>query len=215
MTRFALIAPWYERWDKTPLLMERVLHESTRPPDIFWIIGETQADVDQAQIAYRDNGTTEVRFDALPTPRSGNGYAIIPSSRKINWVLDQLGEELIGYLDNLSMPHPTKYERMVGALEEHPEWGAVWCGQERTGRDSRSSVAGQVIEDAYCVLNYTQVIHRPTACRWPTDMAHAHLGEALLFRDMQQLEGVAWHPVGDDVMLDAHHFDPVSLAPPR
>lgn len=202
--RLAVIAPWYERWERTPLLMERVLHESTRPPDIFWIIGETQADVAQAQMAYRDNGTTEVRFDALPTPRNGSGYAAIPHAHKINWALDRLDADAISYLDNLSIPHPDKYRRMVDALEEHPEWGAVYCGQESNGRFGGLGYAVDPIEDAYCVLNYTQVIHRATERRWPLEMRHADLGEALLWRDLHRDIG-AFHPVGP-LPLDQHEF---------
>lgn len=203
--RLAIIAPWYERRDRTAALMERVLHESSRRPDLLWVIGETPADVDVAQEFYRDNGMTEVRFDVLATPRSGTGYEVIPHANKINWALSQLDGECVGYLDNLSMPAVDKYERMMRALEEHPDWGAVYCGQESSGRNFGGlAYAIDPIADAYCVLNYTQVIHRDTQRRWPLDMAYANLGEALLWRELHQDVG-AFHPVGPEP-LDGHEF---------
>jgi hypothetical protein len=96
---------------------------------------------------------------------------------------------------------------MVEALEAHPEWGAVYVGQHRTGFEDKLVLADKVIGDAYGVLNYTQVCHRLTADRWTLDMqwANPDLADAMFWRDLHKSLG-DFYPVGEGI-LDEHHME--------
>ena len=209
MSTLAVIGTFYQRHDRTEPLLRRVLLESTRPPDEFWIMCEGEDDVAVAVEALGRIGPQicAVHFRHLPTPMIGDRYAEIPYSRKINAALDRTDADLIVYLDNGSMPHPDKYAVMAGALEQHPDWGATYCGQHRTGYHDRVVTAEGPIADAYCVLNYTQVMHRCTPDRWTLDMRYASpdLADAMFWRSLHASLG-AFHPVGSDV-LDEHHME--------
>lgn len=147
-----------------------------------------------------------LRIDVVGTPRGDNGYTVIPYSHKINWALDQTQADLIVYLDNGSMPGPDKYRAMAVALEQNPGWGAVYCGQQRTGMNDNIYPALEVVDDAYCALNYTQVMHRKTGDRWPTDMtlADPDLADATFWRKLHASLG-PFYPV--DGLHDWHHID--------
>ena len=126
------------------------------------------------------------------------------------------------------MPHPEKYRLMSEALDGHLEWGAVYCSQHRTGYDDRQVIYQLPIDDAYCVLNYTQVMHRITDDRWSLDMAHADpqdLVDARFWRDLHatyrttfpfnysSLDSGAFYPVllGGE-MLDEHYMESIKAA---
>lgn len=141
----------------------------------------------------------------LPTPKKNGVYTVIPYSNKINWALDRIGYgDAVVYLDNGSMPGEDKFEAMLAALEDY---GAVYCTQRRTGYNEDVNVAEHVVTDAYCVLNYTQVMHRYTTDRWPTDMSYARpndLADATFWRYLHVTLG-DFHPVGPKVH-DEHHI---------
>ena len=199
----AVIGTFYQRHENTPLIAA-ALRAQTRRPDELWLIGEGDDDV--AVMREQDWGC-DARFVILPTPRDGNGrYAVIPYSHKINHALDRTSAEYVVYLDNGSLPAPRKYEAMAAALDSDPTIGAVYCGQHRTGVVDSFSHADRMVEDAYCVLNYTQVMHRRTVDRWTLEMRHADpdLADALFWRSLHATLG-PFHPVAGGV-LDEHHI---------
>ncbi len=149
----------------------------------------------------------------LPTPKMNGEYIRIPYSHKINSILMDTQCDLICYLDNGSMPAPEKYKVMAEALEQNPSWGAVYCTQHRTGFNEVTSFAHQPVSDAYCALNYTQVMHRRTLDLWTEDMdfANPDLADAMFWRDLHESLGDFW-PVGGDRVLDDHHIPNPSAA---
>lgn len=213
MSKFAVIGTFYQRWDKTKPLLNRVLIESTRPPDEFWMMCESEAD---AHIAYEfQDKFPNLIIKVLQTPRnSDNSYTIIPYSNKINWALDHANVDYIVYLDNNSMPHIEKYRLMVEALDNNPEWGAVYCSQERTGFLTEIHKKDIEIRDAYCVLNYTQVMHKLTPDRWDLEMQWAvpnDLADARFWRLLHNRYG-SFYPIINDEILDSHYMESVRAA---
>jgi len=196
--KLALIGTFYKRYDQSRACVERVL-TSTRIPDEFWVMCETQEDADNLEMYF----SPCMRVVVLPTPKTGNTYDVIPYSHKINYALDHTDADLIAYLDNGSMPHKEKYELMAEALEES-DFGAVYCTQERTGFAPMISKADRVIADPFCVINYTQAMHRKTNVRWTLDMRNAvpDLADAIFWRDLK----TPFYPVGDEI-LDTHHME--------
>lgn len=204
--RLALIGTFFRRFEQTPRLLERVYTDSTRPPDEFWLMCEDAEDEARARAAV-SLPVPGLRIHRLATPRAEGRYRVIPYSHKINWALDRTDADAVVYLDNGSMPSPRKFEVMLRALESHPEWGAVYCSQRRTGFRDEDSLALEVVPDAYCVLNYTQVMHRRTADRWPLEMSYANpdLADAVFWRRLHGSLG-PFHPVGPEI-LDEHHME--------
>lgn len=204
--KLAVIGTFYGRHERTPDLVTRVMVESTRSPDEFWIMCEGPDDA--AAVPDAAAADERVNLHILPTPTNGDGYAVIPYSHKINWALDRTTADAIVYLDNGSMPHVLKYEVMARTLEQDVAIGAVYCGQRRTGFREVEHHAELPIADAYCVLNYTQVMHRRTDDRWTLDMQYARpdLADALFWRSLHQTLG-EFHPVGIGHLLDEHHME--------
>lgn len=169
--------------------------------------------VEEALAALRHTTHPSLWLTTVPTPRSQGRYQMIPYSLKINLALAGTKADYIAYLDNGSMPHPRKYGLMKQALDENPEWGAVYCTQQRTGYREYLKEARVVEADAYCVLNYTQVMHRRTDARWTTDMIHADpdLADALFWRELHPVLG-PFYPVAGDLVLDEHHIEGVKAA---
>lgn len=171
--------------------------------------------MDAAQAALRDLIDLELldaqpeclRIVHVPTPRAGSSYAVIPYSNKINYALDRSEADLFVYLDNNSMPSAEKLEVMAKALEEDTSIGAVYCTQKRTGFSTTVAYAQHPVPRAFCILNYTQVMHRKTKERWTTDMKHANpdLADGIFW---QQLHGEfgAFQPAGGTLIHDTHHI---------
>lgn len=151
-----------------------------------------------------------LRIVEYPTPRTSDGdYAVLPYSYKINQALDLTAADGIVYLDNGSMPHPRKYELMAAELEAHPEYGAVYCSAYHSGVRELFIPATRVIENAYCVLNFTQVMHRPTSDRWTLDLSNGRpydLADALFWRSLHKNLG-SFYPVKFDKFLDVHRIE--------
>lgn len=202
MARLAVIGTFYQRWENSAPIA-RSLFRQTRQADEHWLMCEDQADV--AALAECTPGLPGLRLVQLPTPRRGDRYAVIPYSHKINWALDRTDADLIVYLDNGSMPALEKFERMANVLDD-PSIGAAYCGQHRTGMNDMERPADSIIEDAYAVLNYTQVMHRRTDDRWTLDMAHADpdLADAMFWRQLHGSLG-PFHPTPGGI-LDEHHI---------
>jgi hypothetical protein len=193
------------------MLLKRVLEESTRKPDIFILMCESEED---AVPAYPwQNKYPNLYIKVHPTPLENGKYKIIPYSNKINWALDEVGvsggssRTYINYLDNYSLPHPRKYELMVNALDANSEVGAVYCSQDRTGYRVEKWISDRVIKDAYCVLNYTQVMHRYTDDRWDLDMVWADpdVADARFFRRLHNSIGSFYPVLLGSEMLDQHY----------
>jgi len=212
--RLAVIGTFYGRLAESRACIRRVLFESTRPPDEFWIMCETEEDVDNVYRVLDERGkrhtpSTTAHIKLLPTPRNTDGsYTVIPYSKKINLALDSTSADAIVYLDNGSMPHPMKYEVMAAVLGSSISLGAVYCSQHRTGYRDEYSWAEHVVPDAFCVLNYTQVMHRPTVERWTTDMRFANpdVADAMFWRSLHEHLGPFYPVPTGDVPMDDHHI---------
>jgi hypothetical protein len=182
----AVIATFHRRWDRWPALLERVMVESTRIPDEFFVMCEDELDAEHLH-------ATDPRMvvQILPTPVEDGKYTEIPYSRKINWALDRTSAEYIVYLTDDSEPHADKFRLMAAALDDHPEWGAVFCLQNYAG-----GVRGPhgPVGDAYGVLDHTQVMHRLTADRWPTNIRDIRMGDGVFWRTLHATVG-EFHPV--------------------
>jgi hypothetical protein len=205
--KFALIGTFYKRYQNTIPLLRKILEDSTQIPDEIWLMCESGKDAEYAR-EYTNINAEQVIIKVHPTPMTEDGkYAVIPYSNKINWALDHTNADVIVYLDNGSMPHAEKYAVMYNTLVANPSFGAVYCSQKRTGYVEEISSAKEIIKDAYCVLNYTQVMHRKTNDRWVLDMAHAipDLADAIFWRSLHASIG-PFHPVSTGEILDLHHI---------
>ena len=206
--KLAAIATLYGRHDKTLPLFEQIF-SSTKVPDELWLMCEGVDDATAAINALNKLGKSSVGVTILETPRSSNGdYAVIPYSNKINWALDRSRADAVVYIDNGSMPSREKYGAMLKALEDNPSWGAVYCSQERSGYSKRTAWAGEILENAYAVANYTQVMHRLTDDRWTTNISHANpdLADALFWRSLHKSIG-PFYPVDTNTIHDWHHIN--------
>lgn len=200
-----MIGTFHQRHHRNPEIIA-ALASQTRKADEHWILCETDDDTRAFAEAYLEpESLPNLRLVTLPTPRTDAGYSVIPYSHKINWALDRTDADAIVYLDNGSTPDHEKFEVMTDALKDR---AVVYCGQRRTGIDDMELRADRVVENAYCYLNYTQVMHRRTADRWPLAMELAtptDLADAVFWTSLHQSLG-AFYPAGDRV-LDTHHIE--------
>lgn len=214
--RYAVVGTFFERYENSLPLLKRLYVDATRKPDEAFLMCETGMDSEALDRAYEtlydlellDGWPDGLKVIHCPTPRKENGaYRVIPYAHKINVALGMVTADAVVYLDNGSDPKPEKYETMLAGLEANPEWGAVYCTQKRTGMHDMISEATVPIGDAYCNLNYTQVMHRATGDRWPLDMALANpdLADGAFWRTLHLTLG-AFFPVGDSRPLDEHHI---------
>jgi cellulose synthase/poly-beta-1,6-N-acetylglucosamine synthase-like glycosyltransferase len=216
--KLAVIGCFAGKHDNTFALLHRVLVGTTRVPDEFWVMCEDEDDLDCVYDALYDLDKLEVEYPEavlrlvlLPTPRGETGFEKIPYSNKINYALDKSEADVFVYLDNDSMPSPEKYGLMEAALEENPEWGAVYVGQKRTGWNNMVFNSNLPVPSAFCVLNFTQVMHRKTDARWTLDMAYANpdVADGIFWRDLHKVFG--WfYPVDEGKVHDEHHMPSVA-----
>ena len=212
--KVTVIGTFHRRPENNVPILKRLI-EQTRPPDRAILMCEDQRDAegleDAGKLLYEleiiDRMPEWVDIRVCPTPRHEGGYAVLPYAHKINVALGTLTDGAVVYLDNNSLPGADKYRVMAEALEAHPEWGAVYCTQKRTGFAPLVSEATVPVEDAFCNLNYTQVMHRLTEDRWPTDMALANpdLADGYFWRTLHQRIG-AFYPAGGAFIHDDHHI---------
>jgi hypothetical protein len=207
--KVGVIGTFYGRHEASLPLLRRLYQESSRRPDECWLMCESDEDRSYLERAANELGRWQpgLRIVVEPTPRRDGKYLVIPYSNKINWALEHIGTDYVVYLDNGSMPHPDKYRVMADALDAHPEWGAVYCAQRRTGLHDTVSEANEVVGDGFCAVNYTQVMHRRTPDRWLTDMQYANpdLADGHFWRALHVTLG-EFHPVGPSLILDEHHI---------
>lgn len=209
-----MIGTFYERHENTFALMHRLFVDATRQPDEAWLMCETEKDAEAIHDAFAEltrlrlitGQPSCVRVVVHPTPHDGTSYQEIPYSRKINWALDRANTDAVVYLDNGSMPGPDKYRTMVDELERLG-CGAVYCTQKRTGYLDETFVADAPVDRPGGRLNYTQVMHRPTADRWTTDMRYANPDLAdSMFWDALAARFGAFQPAGGTRIHDDHHM---------
>jgi hypothetical protein len=214
--KLAVIGTFYRRHENTFPLLHRVLIDSVRKPDEFWLMCEDEEDAQAVERALKELYELEVLDERQPanlqvitleTPRTGGAYDVIPYSHKINFALDASVADMFVYLDNDSRPSAEKYKVMAQELERKPEVGAVYCTQKRTGFAPMTCEAYGLVHDAFCVLNYTQVMHRRTEARWTLEMQFADpdLADALFWRSLHMEVG-PFHPVGGPMIHDWHHI---------
>lgn len=182
MSTLAVIVTAYaERGAKALPGILRALDRSTRRPDEVWLMTE---DI-----------PPEPGLIDLPTPRDEDGrYAVIPYSLKINFALDRVTTDYVGYVTDDSLPDEHKYERLVAALDANPEWGVVFSSQLRNG--AVVNAANRVVADAVCVVDHTQVVHRRSEDRWPLDVGEIRMGDAAFWRSLHARFG-SFYGVGD------------------
>lgn len=212
--RYVVIGTFYRRYENSLPLMKRIFVDATRKPDQVLLMCEEIEDVRSLMNAHKilydlelmESDPLNMFIRLCPTPKwDGGGYKVIPYAHKINEALRETTCDAVVYLDNNSDPKPEKYQTMVEGLETHPEWGAVYCTQKRTGMSEVTHTADEVVEDGYCKLNYTQVMHRKTDDRWPLDMtlADPDLADGVFWRQLHTSLG-PFHPVGGSMVLDEH-----------
>lgn len=171
----AIITAYGERGKRNIDKITAALLAQTRTVDQVWLVTE-------------DMG---LGID-LPTPRGEDGrYAVVPYAYKTNYALDRCDADYVFYVTDDSLPDPRKVEVMAGALDEHPDWGAVYCGQVRNGH---TYDARETMHDAYCRVDHTQVMHRLTDDRWSLDMRDMRLGDAVFWRKLHASLG-PFYPV--------------------
>ena len=188
MSTLAVIYTVYRR----PWAYDRVneaLRAQTRAPDIVQVMSEPIGDGQ----AYDIDAPGLYNGWRLGIVRPGDDN---PLSVAINNALEWLDEvDYITYLTDDSLPDPRKYEVMSRALDEHPEWGVVYCGQDfgtakdpedwlDGGRQIGTRHADRIVEDPWCVVDHTQVMHRRTSARWPQDRSTMRLSDAHFWREL-------------------------------
>lgn len=217
LSRVAVIGTFHRRPERIPAIVE-ALGAQTRIPDDVWLMCDREDEaVYDALLDFADVATGWVpphrrdpAFDFWPeplvvplTPPAG----VIPYSWRINVALEQQGPgDYILYLTDDSLPHPRKIELMAAALDDHPDWGQVYCGQDRNGSIHNP---GTVIQDPWCVLDHTQVMHRYTEDRWPLELDKIKLGDAHFWMALRARQG-PFYPVPE--VLDAIRQTPDGIS---
>lgn len=183
MSTLAVIATFYRRPWAIDKIKEALLAQ-TRWADEILLVAEDLADARELVMRFGD------AFWVADVPGDGNFLSFC-----INRALDALDTDYITYLTDDSLPDPRKYEVMARALDEHPDWGVVYCSQDfgtaegpedwlSGGRHLGVRHADRVIEDPFCRVDHTQVMHRRTTARWPLDRSTQRLSDAHFFRDL-------------------------------
>lgn len=185
MSSLAVIGTFYRRPWAVPRIVE-ALQAQVRSPRRVWWIWEDPSDALTQSPGLR----SVVSLQSLP-PSDVN-----PLAHPINIVLDIEDADYVTYLADDSLPHPRKYEVMAQALDENPDWGAVYCAQEhgRVGSPEEWLAAkwgsGSIREarapeyNPFARVDHTQVMHRRCEARWPLSRGDAALSDAHFFRDL-------------------------------
>lgn len=120
---------------------------------------------------------------------------VVPPSFQINLALADVTADYVLYLTDDSLPYPSKIERMAGALDEHPEWGSVYCSQTYGTAATPDAWAALALEplpgtrhasgempDPFCRVDHTQVMHRRSDDRWPEGMEDIRFSDGRFFQ---------------------------------
>lgn len=179
MTRLAVIGTFYRRPHLYPGIAAAI-RAQTRQPDELWCMYEDPSDL--VELAKQRWGDATVYFVPVVVPRDEHGrMAVVAPSLCINVALDRTDADFITYLTDDSLPLPDKYAAMVAVLEGGA--GAVYCSQDFSdGGDIRWAREEQ--PDPYCRVDHTQVAHRRSPDRWPTDLKTVRASDGVFFRDL-------------------------------
>ena len=191
----AVIVTLHRRAPLVPRLAE-AMRAQARRPDRLWLVYDELDDAPDA-----DWGC--LTYNVVFHSDEGN-----PMASSINAVLDLDNKsDYIAYLTDDSLPAPDKYRAMAQALDEHPEWGAVYCSQDYgSARDFehwlgggqntgvRHASAPQGSPDFS--VDHTQVMHRRSDDRWPTEQGLRHHGDGVFFSRIVERFGPL-QPVGE------------------
>jgi hypothetical protein len=196
VSTLAVIGTFYRRPWAVPAIA-RAIREQTRHPDEVWLLYEDEADYDAladmademvgwASPHRRFDPPIDVHLEQVPVPAG-----VVPPSYQINVALEGTSADYIAYLTDDSIPLPTKYERMVAALDAGA--GAVYCGQEfgrasgpdewlamHRGGSVRHATAPQ--PEPFCAVDHTQVAHRRSEDRWPTAWSEVQWSDGRFFQ---------------------------------
>ena len=188
MSTVALVCTFYHRPEFYPAIAEAI-RDQTRPPDELWLMCEDGADADALAACLWPAGASIV---VVSVPRHDNGEPmVVPPSLLINKALDLSKADYFVYLADDSLPYPEKIERLAARLDA----GALvaYCAQDRGQvgtKDEWLSAIGSVgsISPAngpqmspYCQVDMTQVMHRRSDDRWPLEMEHRKIGDAVFW----------------------------------
>ena len=181
----------------------------TQTPDELWLLTEGRIITE----VYKQEWPDWRHIRELPTPRRTDGtYAVVPYAQKINYALDRTACDFIVYGTDDSFPAPEKVGRMSHALDANPDWGVVYCGQSWRSPDGTEGHRGDIgrIDNAFSVIDHTQVMHRLTADRWDLD-GEIRLGDALFWRRLHASLG-AFYPVADELDRTEQTADGISTS---
>lgn len=187
MSTLAVIGTFYRRPWAVPRIADAI-SASTRCIDEMWLMYE---DPDDGAGLLRDWGE-----EARPIPVQIRPDSQNPLGVAINTALDLTHATYITYLTDDSLPRPDKYRLMARALDENPDWGAVYCSQDygtvaspeewlaAIGTTGSIRRAAEPEPSPFCRVDHTQVMHRRTAARWPLSYDDRKLSDAHFFRDL-------------------------------
>jgi hypothetical protein len=200
VSSLAVIFTVYNRpWALAPIV--RALEGQSRQADEIVVACERFADFTAAHEAMR--GMVNTLW--IVAPEAGQN----PLGVVINYALDRTDADYIAYLTDDSLPHPDKYRLMAEALDENPDWGAVYCTQDygtaespeawlaAAGRyDGSRRTASEPTSDPFTRVDHTQVMHRRCEARWPLSYDDRKLSDAHFFKALVEEVGPIY-PVPD------------------
>lgn len=201
MSELAVVATFYRRPWAIPAIAQAI-REQERPPDRIWMVYEENDDA--AVLIKQDWGCASLPLRVKTTEGEN------PIALAINQALDaDVRSDYITYLTDDSLPHPGKYRLMTTALDENADWMAVYCSQAFGRADSPEQwlasrhhsglavrVASEPCSQPWCVVDHTQVMHRRTDVRWPTDMGSRKWSDGAFFRSLVENHGPLM-PIGE------------------
>lgn len=186
MSTLAVVGTFYRRSWAVPRVAE-ALRAQTRKPDELWLMYEDPEDA--PVLVKADWDAEDIAVQVRPQPSQN------PLGVAINQAIDLSHADYIAYLTDDSLPLPDKYRQMAQALDENPEWGAVYCSQDFGKADSPDDwLAGGHQEtvrraagpqaEPFAHVDHTQVMHRRVSARWPMSYDDRRLSDAHFFRDL-------------------------------
>ena len=199
----AVIGTFFRRPWSIPRIAQAI-REQTRPPDELLLTYEDEAD--RLALSAQDWGVAAHLLDVRALiPRDDQGrFTEIAPCIAINAALDNVCADYVAYLTDDSIPGNDKYRQMADALVEH---GAVYCSQDygnasgpeewlQEPRSGGIRRADHIEMDPCYRVDHTQVAHRLTEDRWPTEMRFLRFSDGEFFSIIARRFG-GLHPLPD------------------